>query len=123
MQSWWAYRHLPNIHLVHYADMLADTPGAIRDLADYLGIAVDDRRIAQIAKIVSFDNMKANSGKFMPSAEMGWKGGADTFINKGTNGRWSDEISPENLALYDQAADRVLSPDCRHWIENGGPLP
>jgi aryl sulfotransferase len=51
-----------------------------------------------------------------------WKGGGDTFFNKGTNGRWRDEITPENLALYDQAADRALSPECRQWIENAGPM-
>ncbi len=123
IQSWWEYRHLPNIHLVHYANMLMDTPAAIRELAEYLEIAVDDQRVSEIAKIVSFDNMKANSQKFAPAEGRAWKGGGSTFFHKGTNGRWREEISPENLALYDQAADRVLSPDCRHWIENGGPLP
>jgi aryl sulfotransferase len=123
MQSWWEYRHLPNIHLVHYANMLADTPSAIRDLAAYLAIEVDEERVAEIAEIVSFDNMKANNEKYVPSAGRGWVGGGDTFFNKGTNGRWQDEITAENLALYDKAADRVLSPDCRHWTENAGPLP
>ena len=123
MQSWWDYRHLPNIRLINYANMLEDTPGAIWELAAYLEIEVSDERVAAIAETVSFANMKANSDKFAPGGGRSWKGGGDTFINKGTNGRWRDEISPENLALYHQAADRVLSPDCRRWVENGGPLP
>ena len=27
VQSWWGYRHLPNIMLVHYADLLKDVEG------------------------------------------------------------------------------------------------
>jgi aryl sulfotransferase len=123
MQSWFDFRHLPNIPFFHYADMLADTPRAIREIADFLGIAIDDGRANAIAEIVSFDNMKANSDKFLSSGGRLWVGGGDTFFNKGTNGRWRDEISAENLALYDQAADRVMSPECRRWTETGGPLP
>jgi aryl sulfotransferase len=122
MQSWWEYRHQPNIRLFHYANMLADTPGAIRDLADYLSIPISEERVMEIAGVVSFDNMKANSDQFVPAGGRMWKGGGDTFFNKGTNGRWRDEITPENLALYDQAADRALSPECRQWIENAGPM-
>jgi hypothetical protein len=38
---------------------------------------------------------------------------------KGTNGRWRDILSAEELALYDQAAKRELTLDCRQWLENG----
>ena len=123
MQSWWEHRHLPNIKLVHYANMLADTPGAIREVAAFLGIDVSDARVNEIAGMVSFDNMKANGDKYAPGGGRIWKGGTDTFFNKGTNERWREEITPENLALYDQAADRALSPDCRRWTEAAGPLP
>jgi aryl sulfotransferase len=123
MQSWWEHRHLPNIKLVHYANMLADTPGAIREVAAFLGIDVSDARVNEIAGMVSFDNMKANGDKYAPGGGRIWEGGTDTFFNKGTNERWREEITPENLALYDQAADRALSPDCRRWTEAAGPLP
>ena len=48
-----------------------------------------------------------------------FKDGAKSFFYKGTNGRWRDVLSEEELALYDQAAKRVLTPDCRQWLENG----
>ena len=99
-----------------------DTPRAIREIADYLEISINDKRIAEIAEFVSLANMKANSDQYVPGGGLGWTGGGDTFFNKGLNGRWCDEITTENLALYDQAADRVLSRDCRHWIANAGPL-
>ena len=103
--------------------MLADTPGAIREVAAFLGIDVSDARVYEIAGMVSFDNMKANGDKYAPGGGRIWKGGTDTFFNKGTNERWREKITPENLALYDQAADRALSPDCRRWTEAAGPLP
>ena len=35
--------------------------------------------------------------------EFAMKGGADTFINKGTNGRWEGVLDTDDLALYHQA--------------------
>ena len=39
-QSWWDYRHLPNILFVHYADLLADFEGETRRVAEFLEIEV-----------------------------------------------------------------------------------
>ena len=47
---------------------------------------------------------------------------AKTFINKGMNGRWKDILSDEELALYDVACEKELSPECRYWLENGGEI-
>jgi aryl sulfotransferase len=51
-----------------------------------------------------------------------WKGGGSTFIYKGTNGRWKDVLSTDELALYDQAMTKTLPPDCARWLEKGGPV-
>jgi len=48
-----------------------------------------------------------------------FKEGAKTFFFKGTNGRWKDVLSAEELALYDAKAAQVLTPDCRAWLEQG----
>jgi hypothetical protein len=47
------------------------------------------------------------------------KEGAKTFFFQGTNGRWKDVLSAEELALYDGTAARVLTPECRAWLERG----
>src|SRR5262249_47030162 len=39
LKTWWEFRHLPNIRLVHYADLLADLEGGMRSIADYLGLS------------------------------------------------------------------------------------
>ncbi len=120
VQSWWNWRHMPNIRLVHYADLLADTEGEMRALADYLEISVPESAWPGIVKAVSFDEMKKQGERYVPGGGAFWKGGAQTFLNKGTNGRWRDVLSDEEVARYDAACERALEPDCRAWLESGG---
>ena len=44
VRSWWAIRDLPNVHLVHFADLKADMPGEIARIAAFLEIDVDEER-------------------------------------------------------------------------------
>ena len=120
VQSWWDYRHLPNIKLVHYNDLLVDPEGTIRDMVDYLGIEVQESDWPRIIEAISFKEMKAKSALYAPGGGVFWKGGADTFINKGTNGRWREVLSDEELAQYDAACDKALTPECKAWLETGG---
>ena len=46
MQTCWNYRHLPNILLVHFADLLADLEGEIRPIARFLEISPPGRGMA-----------------------------------------------------------------------------
>ena len=48
-----------------------------------------------------------------------WNGGADTFINKGTNGRWRDELPGDESAAYEAKAVAELGVDCAHWLATG----
>lgn len=122
VQSWWDVRDLPNIQLIHYADLLADTEGEMRRIADYLEIDVPKDRWPSIVEAVSFKNMKEKGDVYAPAGGSMWKGGAKTFLHKGTNERWREVLSDEELELYDAACDRALSADCRAWLEAGGPF-
>ena len=119
-QSWWNHRRLPNILFLHYADMKRDTAGAISRIADFLDIDLAPGRLAQVVDAVAFDNMKKRGQDYVPRGGETWKGGVDTFLHKGTNGRWRDVLSAAELSLYDEACARSLSEDCRLWLENGG---
>ncbi|MFZ4657726.1 MAG: hypothetical protein ACOYNY_11985 [Caldilineaceae bacterium] len=35
------------------------------------------------------------------------------------NGRWKGVLSAAELALYEQKAAQVLTPDCKAWLEQG----
>jgi aryl sulfotransferase len=119
VQSWWDYRHMPNIELFHYQDMLDDTEGEMRRLAGYLEIDVPESAWPGVVKAVSFQEMKSQGERYAPAGGQFWKGGAATFMNKGTNGRWRDVLSDGELSLYDAACERALTPECRDWLENG----
>jgi len=120
VQSWWDHRELPNIQLIHFADMVADTEREARRIAEFLEIEVPDAAWPAIVKAVSFGEMKKHGDQYAPGGGEHWKGGADTFLHRGKNGRWKQILSDEELALYDAACDRSLSPDCRKWLEEGG---
>jgi aryl sulfotransferase len=47
-----------------------------------------------------------------------FEGGSDRFFFKGTNGRWRDVLTAEDLALYETAVAR-LEPGLRRWLEAG----
>lgn len=122
VQTWWDYRHLPNIYFVHYNDLLADLATEISHIAEYLEIPLSDEMAAVIAAATSFDSMKTHAPELLPGATDVWAGGARTFINKGTNGRWRSVLTDADLALYDAAVERELSPDCASWLVYGALL-
>ncbi|MBT6035836.1 MAG: sulfotransferase domain-containing protein, partial [Kordiimonadaceae bacterium] len=120
LQTWWDYRHLDNIHFVHFVDLKEDPEKAIRGVADYLNIDIDEAMMPGILERISFGSMKKNFMKIMPESSELWKGGTDRFMNKGTNGRWRDVLTEEELAQYDKAVAKALTPDAAHWLEHGG---
>jgi aryl sulfotransferase len=120
-RSWWDYRHLPNIRLVHFADLLSDLSGQMRQLADYLEIRVPADRWPHIVEACSFEAMKRAAMKY-DSMQLVWNGGAATFFNKGTNGRWRDVLTPDDLSLYEAAVAHALPDACARWLESGGNL-
>lgn len=119
VQSWWDFRHLDNIEFFHYNDFLTAPQLEIRRLADYLEIDVPEQYWPRILEAVSFDSMKSQGEQYAPAGGFFWTGGSDTFIYKGTNGRWRGVLSKEELSQYDVLCDQVLSPDCRQWLAQG----
>lgn len=119
VRSWWAIRHLPNLLLVHFARLKADMPGEIRRIAAFLEIDIEEARWPAIVEHCSFDYMKANAAASAPLGGAFWEGGAETFINKGTNGRWRDTLSPAEIANYETRARVELGEACATWLATG----
>ncbi len=122
-QSWWTFRHLPNILFVHFQDMLSDLPAEVDRVAGHLGIALPEGRRERIAEAVSFAALSRSADRSAPAPPERmatiWQGGARTFFNKGTNGRWKGVLTGDELAMYEAAKVRVLTPDCAAFLENG----
>lgn len=117
-QTWWNYRHLPNILFVHYHDLKADLAGEIGRIAAFLAISLAADALPPLLAATSLEAMREREGRLNEGMN-GWKEGAKTFFFKGTNGRWQDLLSAEELALYAEKAAQVLTPECRTWLEQG----
>lgn len=118
-QSWWDFRHLNNILFVHFNDLLADLSGEIGRIAFYLDLDIPNDSINRITEAVAFANVKKRAVRMTRESSTFWKGGMKTFFFKGTNGRWKDVLTADELILYKAAVARVLSPGCASWLENG----
>jgi aryl sulfotransferase len=63
--------------------------------------------------------MKANADKVAPLGGAVFDGGAKTFINKGTNGRWREMLSAEDVVAYERMALEKLGAKCADWLATG----
>ena len=63
--------------------------------------------------------MKVNATKSTPLGGAFWDGGAQNFIHKGTNGRWRETLSAQEVAKYERRAALELDSECAQWLATG----
>lgn len=119
IKSWWDIRDLPNVMLLHFNEMKNDLSGAMRRVAGFLDIPVDEARWPLLVEHCSFAYMKAHAAAAAPLGGILWEGGGESFINKGTNGRWRDRLSADDISAYEARALKELGPDCARWLATG----
>lgn len=119
LSSWWEARHLPNVKLIHFNRLKADLDGEMRSLADFLEVDIPADKWPDVVEHCTFDWMKANAEKMAPLGGLIFEGGAGKFINKGSNGRWKDVLTPADSLAYEQMAVEKLGPDCARWLMTG----
>ena len=121
ISSWWAIRHLPNVLLLHYANLKEDMEGQIKSIARFLDISIDAATWPAILEHCSFAYMKDHATASVPLGGIFWDGGAKQFIHKGVNGRWKDLLSAEECRKYEDLARQQLGETCARWLETGDP--
>ena len=119
VRSWWALRNLSNVYFLHFEKLKNDMPGEIRRLAAFLEIPVKEDKWEAILEHCSFAYMKANATKSVPLGGAFWDGGAETFIHKGTNGRWREVLKEDEILKYEKIADAELEEACARWLATG----
>jgi len=119
LASWWPYRHLPNVLLVHYNDLLTDQDGQMRRLSEWLDIPVDESIWPSLVEATTFKQMKEDFANTTPVVTQKIWRDPQKFFHKGSTGQWRDVLTDEDLELYDIAADRSLEPEARRWMEQG----
>lgn len=115
--SFWAHVDEPNVLFVHFNDMKADLDGQMRRVAAFLGIELDESQWPAVVDRCTFEAMKARSDEISDFA--GFVGGAETFLYKGTNGRWRDVLTPDELALFETRCQELLPPEAVAWTTEG----
>ena len=108
-------RHRPNLHFVHFNDLLSNLEVEMDRLIAFLGIACEEEIRRGILDLVTFAAMKRDGAKLHEASEKTLKGGAATFFNKGTNGRWREVLTDDENAQYERAASMVMEPACKAW--------
>jgi aryl sulfotransferase len=102
--------------LLHYNDLKADLIAQVQRIASFLGIDLDPERLEMVCAAVDFQAMRRRSATYVPCGGRLWKGGAESFLYRGTNGRWRGVLRPEQLEAYERVSRNALSPDCHRWL-------
>jgi aryl sulfotransferase len=118
VQGWWDLRDLPNVLLVHFNDLKADMRQEIQRVAEFLDVEPEESQWPGILKHCSFDYMRQELAKH-ELLDQFFNGGGNAFIHRGTNGRWRDVLSAEEISRCDDVAAQTLTPDCAHWLKTG----
>lgn len=119
-RSWWDIRTLPNVLFVHFADLKADMAGEIRRIAAFLDIEPSNWQA--VLDHCTFDYMRAHAEDCVPLGGAFWEGGAQTFLHRGTNGRWQGVLPEADSAALLARMQAELEPECAAWMTAGGKI-
>jgi aryl sulfotransferase len=117
--TYWGARKGGNLLLVHYNDLKADLVGEMARISAFLGIDTPADRLHALAESATFESMKRDGDAILPQLKTVFDRGAERFINKGTNGRWRDVLTGDDVARYLALAKERFSPAHAAWIEHG----
>ncbi len=118
VETFWRRRTDPTVLLVHYNDLKADLAGEMRRVAEFLDIDVPASQWPAVVERCTFESMQ-NRGPELGAIDRFFDGGTKGFIFKGTNGRWRDVLTRDELAAYAGRVAEVLPPAGAAWLEGG----
>jgi aryl sulfotransferase len=117
VKTYWERRDAPNLMLLHYNDLKSDLAGEMRRVADFLEIRVPEARWPELVERCGFESMRSR-GDEIGTFHL-FEGGSQSFLFKGTNGRWRDVLTQDELARYAKRVAEVLPADAAEWLERG----
>ena len=117
--SFWERRRDPRLLFVHYNDLKADLAGEMRRIAAFLEIDVPEARWPAVVERCTFEGMRARAAE-IGDMDIAFEGGMKNgFLFKGTNGRWRDVLTRDELEAYAKRVAELVPPDAAAWIEYG----
>ena len=121
-QSFAKWAELPNVHLVHYADLKRDLITQVERIAALAEFGLPSEQAKQIAAAASFGSMKrvAKDALAQSGAVKGPFRDPIAFFDQGLNNRWTDELRPDQVERYSVRLSELLAdPAARRWLESG----
>lgn len=116
--GFWERRRQANLLLVHFNDLKADLAGEMRRMAAFLDIEVPAAKWPAVVERCTFEAMRAR-GAEIGEFERLFEGGAKSFLFKGTNGRWRDVLTPEELEAYERRVAELMPSAGAQWLADG----
>ena len=126
LRAWWPLRDKDNVLFLHFADMKRDHAGALRRIADFLGIQPSSDQWPAITEYTSFRWMKEHAIKFdastmtaVPVLEPG------AMVRKGAAGAAGEDGMTEEVSQHLRTVGSSICQDetALEWLYSGGPLP
>ena len=120
--SYWEERKRPNLLMVHYNDLLENLDAEMRRVSAFVDIGVDETLWPSLVQAARFSEMRAAADSLMPHLRLTRADGPRSFFHSGTTGRWSEILTPDDLALYEAKVRAKFTPPLAAWIEGGRKL-
>lgn len=119
--SWWSWRHLPNVLLVHARSLEQDLPRELRRIADFLGVEVEESRWGELLRKCAYEHVRQLGDKVAPLPATLWahSGSGHLLLDHGGRGQWRQALSDAQLRKYDEIVAQMLTPECARWLETG----
>ncbi len=110
----WA--HLPNIHLLHYADLTADLDGQVRRIAGCMGYDRDDPLMDEVINGSTFASVKAKAIEDAKKSTGGIFLKPEEFFQSGTSNKWVGRLADAEIAAFDARMNELLPEDEVAWL-------
>jgi aryl sulfotransferase len=116
----WSRRAESNVVLVHYDDLIADLDGEMRRLASLLGVSVPRALWPDLVQAATFDEMRANARRTIPSRDGVLKDTA-AFFRRGTSGAGREVLSDDEVEHYYARTTSMASASLLRWLHRRKP--
>jgi aryl sulfotransferase len=122
LATFWDARERDNVALLHYDELQADLPAAMRRLAGRLGVAVDEAALPALAEAAGFEQMRDRADRLVPEADLNiWQNNRD-FFRRGSSGYWRDVLDADDRAAYRARVTALAPADLSAWLHRPVPL-
>ncbi|MEJ2603258.1 MAG: sulfotransferase domain-containing protein [Gammaproteobacteria bacterium] len=117
LASWWPRRHDPDVLLLCYELMREDRAGAIRRIADFIGVPLDDSLLELTLERSSMDYMLSNRHRYddrlmreLSEARFALPTGSDSAkVRRGETGAHRREVDAATAAQLDRVWDEIIA--------------